>query len=98
MSGIRMEMHEGKYTKQTSSDFTSLAIDAADGTAQETRDVVIVNKANNGPANCIESETKEGKMDPAVEQPLVLDDPVSSGSSKRNGISTDNDHKKQKGT
>ena len=86
-----MEMHEGKYTKRTSSDFTSLAIDAADGTAQETRDVVIVNKANNGRANCI--ETKEGKMDPAVEQPLVQDNPISSGNPKGNGISTDNDSK-----
>lgn len=90
-----MEMHDGKYTERTSLDFTSLDA-AADGRAQETRDVVIVNKANNEPANCI--ETKEIKMDPAIEEPLVQDNPVSSGDPKGNGLSTDNDNKKQRGT
>lgn len=59
---------QGGYTKRTSSD---------PKTAEETRDVVIVNKDtlcdkdNEAAANDI--ETKEIKMDPAVAEPLVQD-------------------------
>ena len=59
-----MEM-QGKYTKRTS--------------AEETRDVVIVNKDiicdkdNEAAANYIATKSKEIKMDPAVAEPLVQD-------------------------
>lgn len=70
---INMEMDEGKYTKRTSSDSTSHH-PAGPDTSEQTLDVVIVNEA----ANAI--VTKEAKMDPAVEEPfLVNDDPNSSG-------------------
>jgi hypothetical protein len=71
---INMEMDEGKYTKRTSSDSTSHH-PAGPDTSEQTLDVVIVNEA----ANAI-FVTKEAKMDPAVEEPfLVNDDPNSSG-------------------
>ena len=55
-----MEMHEGEFAKRTS-------LTAHVPSEIKTTDVVIANEAANDLA------TKESKMEPSVEEPLVID-------------------------